>query len=281
VAPGGRYAVTLSPHQYTGTCGGAGAEAYFTFTLTATSDVFLATHQTTGINTYVYVRNGTCAGTQVNCNNDADGLTTSRLTLTNLAAGTYTVFVDTASGVTSGNVTLDAYITTPGIESERCGNPTILPAGTTSVEGSNSGYFDDYIAYRAGGGPCPFCASGNGPERVYAFYIPTARSVTFNGCGGTTNFDTTAYIRTVCTSDGVAATQPVCDDDDGCNGGSGACGTATQRSSITAILQPGLYYFFADALCQLGPPVTCQDGGGSSAFCPCAVGNYTYAVTGL
>ena len=42
---GGRYTVMLGAHAQTGSCSGTvGSEAYLTFTLTATSDVFIATH---------------------------------------------------------------------------------------------------------------------------------------------------------------------------------------------------------------------------------------------
>ena len=57
-------------------CGGAGAEAYFYFTLTATSDVFLATHQTVGI-TFIPAGTTSISGTILGYTNDyTDAVTT-------------------------------------------------------------------------------------------------------------------------------------------------------------------------------------------------------------
>ncbi len=264
-APGGRYTATLVPHVEQGTCGGAGPEAYFTFTLASVSDVFLATHMSMGVNTVLYVRSCGCTGTQIagGCNTDADGQATSRLTLTNLAAGTYHVFVDTVSGTPIGPVTLDAYITTPGVPGDRCGNPTFIPAGTTSIAGDTCTVPGDDETMLTGTPSCLYV--GNGNERIYYFFLPTARSVTFSGCGGTTVYDSLAYVRTVCT-DEAGGSQVACDDD-GCGGAGGSCANPTWRSTFTQTLGPGLFYFLADGF------------GSAGGSCNC--GLYTYAITGL
>ncbi len=194
-APGGRYTTSLRPHYHQGSCGGAGAEAYFTFTLTEASDVFLTTHQTGTINTVLYVRQGSCTGTQVTCNADADGLQTSRIQLTSLSADTYYVIADTISGVSSGDVTLDAYISAPGAASDRCGNPTFITTGTTTLTGNIIGYTNDYA--NVVNPPCSFPAARE--DRVYYFYLPTAGNVTFDGCANDPyRFDQIIYIRSVC-----------------------------------------------------------------------------------
>jgi hypothetical protein len=261
-APGGRYSAALVPHVHQGTCGGAGAEAYFSFTLSATSDVFLTTHMSSPINTVLYVRRDNCTGTQVGCSTDADGRTTSTLRLTSLAAGTYNVFVDTVSGVTSGTVTLDAYISAPGTASDRCGNPTFIAAGTSSLTGNIVGFANDYVP--APGGDCTQGARG---ERVFYFYLPTARSVTVNGCASSPYlYDQVIYVRNVC-SDGSAAAQAVCNDDDGCGGSPSFCNSGRYNSSFTQTLGPGLYYFFVDGYLVGNACDT--------------MGDYSFTITGL
>ncbi|MCZ7681315.1 MAG: putative metal-binding motif-containing protein [Sandaracinaceae bacterium] len=101
-----------------------GSEGYLTFTLPTASDVFITTHHAGSTDTVLYVRDCTCGGPEISgaCNDNADGRTTSRLRLLNLPAGTYNVVVDTKT-TTSGSIPVDVYITTPGPESDRCGNP--------------------------------------------------------------------------------------------------------------------------------------------------------------
>jgi hypothetical protein len=257
--PGGRYTAPLVPHVHTGSCGGAGSEAYFNFTLAAASDVFLTTHASQPIDTVLYVRPTNCGGSESACNADADGLTTSTLRLTNLAAGTYQVFVDTAVAM-SAMITLDAYIATPGPLSDRCGNPQFIAAGSTTLAAATcTGIAADYTASTTCFG------RGAAADRVYYFYLPTARAVTFSSCGSGTNYDTVAYLRNVC-SDGTPAQEPACNDD-GCGGSSTLCSSPFWRSTMTATIGPGLFYFFADG--YDAPPSTC------------GCGNFSYAITGL
>ncbi|TPW09025.1 MAG: putative lipoprotein, partial [Acidimicrobiaceae bacterium] len=260
VSPGGRYDVVLGPHVQTGSCGGTGSEAYLSFTLVAASDVFIATHGS-GLDTKLYVRSCTCSGTEVDCNDDADGLTSSRLTLTNLAAGTYNVIVDTNAAM-SATVSVDVYVSSPGVASDRCGNPTFIPAGAAMLSGDSCTYASDYDMVTDTVG-CQYPGGGDGPDRVFYFYLPTARTVAFNGCNGATTYDSTVFIRSVC-SDGVAAANQLACNDDGCGGGP-SC-TARYRSAQSDImLGPGLYYLFVD--------------GYGSMTCPC--GAYGFTLTGF
>jgi hypothetical protein len=259
-APGGRYTQPLGTSLHTGTCGGAGPEHTLTFTIASASDVFIATHGAT-VNTVLYVRSCGCSGTEVACNDDADGQTTSMLRLTNLAAGTYQVFVDSAAG-SSGSVPVDIYISAPGTQSDRCGNPTFIPAGATTLTGNTCAFTNDYtVAMDAG---CPYSGTGAATDRVYYFYLPTSRSVTVSGCTTGTSFDTTFYVRSVC-SDGALANQLACNDDS-CSGSTTSC-TAGLRSSITQTLGPGLHYLFIDGY---------QSGASS---CPC--GAFAPTLTGF
>ncbi len=259
-APGGRYTVTLGPHAQSGSCGGAGgSEGYLTFTLTQTSDVFVATHQAGSIDTVLYVRACTCTGSEVagGCNDDADSRTTSRLRL-RLPAGTYNVVVDTKSAMT-GTVPVDLYISPAGNESDRCGNPTFLAAGTTTLSGTTCGFTADESPVTSSG--CPYTGSGDAEDRVFYFYLPTARSVTFSGCTGGTSYDQTLFVRSVC-ADASSAAQLACNDD-GCTG-SASCG-GSLRSAITVSLPAGLHYFFVDG--YLDPS--------------CACGPYTINISGI
>ncbi len=258
VAPGGRFTVPLRAHAQTGTCGGAGAEAYLTFTLTAPSDVFVTTHGTGARDTVIYVRECSCGGTERGCNDDADGLTTSALQLTALPAGTYNVIVDTEAATTA-DVIVDLYFNAATVAGDRCGSPTPIPAGTTALTGNTCAFGADYQPAVVTG--CNFIGTGASNDRVYYFYLPTSRTVTFNGCTLGSTFDSAIYVRGVCTTDS-AANLLACNDD-GCTGPN-MCDRAL-RSSFTTTLGPGLFYFFAD--------------GYQGGTCDC--GDFDYGITGL
>jgi hypothetical protein len=268
LSPGGRYSHAISAtSSYTGSCGGAGGEALFYFTLSAASDVFLTTHQTgatAAIDTVLYVRANNCpmTSTEVGCNDNADGLTTSMLTLTNLPAGTYNVFADTRSA-TSGTVWLDAYISTPGVSSDRCGNPGHIAAAATALSGTLLGYTNDYevspVAHQ-----CPYASARE--DRVYYYYLPASRTVNIVGCNMFPQaFDSNLYMRNVC-SDGTAANQVACNDD-GCSGGNG-CLANSRVSTLTQTMGPGLFYLFVDSYFY---GVTMCD----------SVGAYQFSVSGI
>ncbi len=259
-APGGRYNVPLSPNAQTGSCGGAGSEGYLTFTLGSVADVFITTHQAGSMDTVLYVRDCNCTGAERACNDNADGRTTSMLRLTNLPAGTYNVVVDTKTA-TSGSVPVDVYISTPGTESDRCGNPTLIPAGGTSISGDTCSFTMDYLPTATV--DCDASGVGAGWDRVYYFYLPAAATVSFDGCNSTSNYDETIFIRSVCSS-GAAADQVMCMDDN-CSGGLGTCGGG-RRASRSIALPAGLYYFFAD-------------GWGTTSGCAC--GNFRYDISGI
>ncbi|MBX3268922.1 MAG: putative metal-binding motif-containing protein [Sandaracinaceae bacterium] len=258
-APGGRFTVPLAAHAQTGSCGGPGAEGYLTFTLAAPSDVFITTHASAGVDTVVYVRRCGCAdGVEVGCNDDADGLVTSTLQLTALPAGSYNVFVDTKAPA-SDSVVVDVYLGAPATPSDRCGQPTFLPAGATTLSGNTCTFGADYRP--AVTSECGFVGTGGANDRVYYFVLPSARTVTFNGCQAGSTYDSALYVRHVCALDG-AANMPACNDD-AC-GGMRACNRAL-RSSVTTTLGPGLYYLFVD--------------GYLGGTCDC--GSFELAISGL
>jgi hypothetical protein len=259
--PGGRYMGTFVPNAQTGSCGGTGSEFYLTFTLTSPSDVFITTHHAGGVDTVVYVRQCRCTGTEIGCNNDADGRPTSMLQLTALAAGTYQVFVDT-NVVTTATIPVDIYINPTAVAGDRCGRPTRIAPGTTLLTGTTAGFSPDYIPDQSGA--CGFTGTGEAADRVYYFYLPVGATVGFNGCGAGNVYDETIFLRSVCT-DTAPANQRACADDS-CAGAT-TCGSAGLRSSISTTLSAGLYYFFADGYT------------GTATSCP--TGAYSFAVTGI
>jgi len=259
---GGRYRVNLGANAQTGSCGGAGAEAYLTLTISAASDVFISTHGA-GVDTVLYVRSCSCTGTEVACSDDSDGRTTSTLQLTNLPPDTYNIFVDTKTAM-SGSFDVDVYVSPTGTASNRCGRPTLIPAGATSVSGNTCAFTNDNdLVPVAGNSNCPYSFSGDAVDRVYYFYLPAPATLDFDGCNTGTDYDTAIYWRDVC-SDTSSANQVACNDDS-CSGPR-TC-TASLRSSKTVSLGAGLHYFFVD--------------GYYEATWPCPCGNYQFTITGL
>ena len=248
--PGARATAMPSADTASGSCGGAGgADARFTFTITTRSDVFVTTHGS-GLDTVVYVRGCACDGTEVGCNDDADGQTSSALSLVDLPGGTYTVFVDTKAAM-SVSVSVDILVTPTGQEGDRCGRP--LPLVGPTVAGNTCGLTSD------NSGPCEYVGSLDGPDRVYYLVVTSTRSVTLDTCTGCTRYDSSLEIRRNCLATGMAD-QVACDDDE-CRS-SCAGGGRPVNSRITTSLAPGLYYVFVD---------------GYGAFC----GDYVLTATGL
>ncbi len=280
-APGGRFSVTLGTDNHRGTCGGdGGSEAYLTFTLTEPlTDVFAATHGA-GVDTVLYLRQGTnCCGNEILCNDDADAMPTSVLRATDLPPGTYHLFVDTKAPMTI-SVSIDVFIEPPGPggAGDRCANPIFLAPGTTQVRGTAVGFGADYTpTFGAGAADCDIDSmSPTACDRVYYFYLAAPTTVRFNGCVRTNDaarqqfrYDQLVYFRGVCTE---PATQTSCIDDASCQGMAGFCNGGATNSDITATIGPGLFYFFADGWC---PSANCDLGFG------CWCGQYDYVVSGL
>ena len=246
---GGRRSVTASASAHTGSCGGAGSEALLTFDLAVTSDVFITTHGSS-VDTVLYVRSCTCAGSELACNDDADGLTTSVLRLTALAPGRYNVFADTKASMTAP-LSVDLYATATGGPADRCGRVVHFAGG--SMSGNTCGAANDL----PGG-----CATGSdleGPDHVYYFVVTgSTRSITLDTCTGCTRFDTTLDVRREC-NDPTSTTRVACEAD-GCR--SSCVGGPPRHASLTRSLAPGLYYVFVD---------------GRSGEC----GDYTLTASGL
>jgi hypothetical protein len=252
--PGGRYNVALTPNvRSSSTCGGSGSEALLTLTLTLTSDVFISTHGAP-IDTVVYARRCNCDGSEIACNDDADGQATSALRLTSLSPGTYAIVVDSKT-VSTATVPVDVYVSPATTQGDRCGNPLPIAPGTTRLTGTTCGRSANYDL--VDGGACANGAAADGEDAVYYFYVPTARTVTFNGCRTGNTYDGTLYIRSVCS--GFTTAHQIACNDDNCSSGTATCDT--YRPNLSTTLQPGLYYLFVDGYVHGGTPPTCAQCG--------------------
>jgi hypothetical protein len=265
---GGRRTGTLTAGAGTtsGSCGGSGAEAVFTFTIGAMKDVFIATHGTS-FDTVLYVRTCTCSGTERACNDDADGRNTSMLTLRDLPGGTYQVFLDAKIAAAAGAYSLDLYITEPGATGDRCGDPIRI---TSTGDTRNSCSFSADTA-PTNMGDCRYVGTGGGEDVVYYFVLGAAATVRFQTCTseafcptgpGMTCVDTDIYIRTVCNQD---TAQMACDEDT-CGYRLGSYRIHSDTGSVS--LAAGLYYFVVDGY---------QEPTGTWLHC----GDYTVTVTGI
>ena len=271
---GGRFAgSTTGTGEISGSCGGADApEAVYYFTVESAVDVFITTHGSS-FDTVVYVRECTCGGDETACNDDADGMATSVLHLRDLPAGTYNIFVDGKTDADVGDFQLDVYVTEPGLEGDRCGDPVMLTGdGYTYADPETTcNLTHDYSPATTGdgAGDCGmFVGTGLAEEMVFYLWIPSDSTViTLDTCGtiDLDNYleDTAVYMRSVCNNPG-ASNQPGCDEDDNCGGGP----ADNSLSELTVTLDRGLYYVFVDGYSQPDPPMH---------YC----GEFLLTVTGL
>jgi hypothetical protein len=239
--PGRRFTGTTSGLSTSaGSCGGGSApEDVFRLVLTATSDIFVTTHGT-GFDTVVYMRRG-CCGTELGCNDNADGRKTSVLSLTAVPAGTYEIFVDGAAPGAAGPFTVDIFATpTSPHPGDNCGHPihisTAPVAGTTcgSPAAPTTPYGDDLAPQN--------CLDMNegGLDVVMYFVLDAPTDVAFNTCNGTC-IDSVLYTREVCTQQG---TQGICDDD-ACRAAED-CFPDQNQSRISDTLDAGVHYLILD-----------------------------------
>jgi hypothetical protein len=102
-------------------------------------------------------------------------------------------------------------------------------------------YVEDVSADTCGAGDqwrgaCAGIADTDGSDLAYWFTVDASRDVTFETCGDGFGWDSIVYVTHECES--VAAETVECNDD-GCGGG--------WRSSVTASVDPGLYYVVVDS----------------------------------
>ena len=173
------------------------------------------------------------SGSVLDCNDDAEDANHSRLD-TILDAGVYFVVVD-GYGTASGSYELSANVTPRRPLREVCADAASLDVGQPAT-GSTQGATDYFQAT---------CADGaRMPDRVYQLDVPQRSRLRVRQ---RTDHDGALYVRTDCTD---ATTEVACNDDF----------TGTQRSLVTAMVDPGRYFVYADGF-----------GNGSQL----SVGNYS------
>ncbi len=241
--PGGRFVRSVSAtSSHNGSCGGAGGETFFTFTIAQRSDAFIAAWGG-AVDAVLYVRQCGCeSGPEMGCGTDTSGEGLSTLSLTGLEPGTYNVFVDTEAPM-STELTIDIYVTPEGIAGDRCGRPQRIARGATRLSGETCIASSEYEPSQTTG--CPNADTGNAKELVYYVFLPTDGEIVVNGCSGTATFDTVLYLRDRCASSPSMGVE-LCNDD-GCGGSTSVCAATPRRSAFRASgLGPGLYYLFVD-----------------------------------
>jgi YVTN family beta-propeller protein len=255
---------TAGTSTLAGTCAQSdnSPEKVFQWTPSAsgTATIFTCGASGTNFDTVVYLRQGTCGGTQIACNDDTAGCATSdgtpnagqhasRITPTVTAGQTYFIVVDGWNG-RSGNFQLTIVAPTPPVPTttsttvtttssttsttlSQCASPTVIPAGGGVFAGTTSG--PSTLA-----GTC--ATSGNSPERVFQWTPATSGTATLETCSVTeTNFDTILYVRgTPC----VSGAQLTCNDDtQGCPTGDGTPNAGFHGSRVTLAVTAGQTYF--------------------------------------
>lgn len=239
--PGGRFpGMTTGTSANAGSCGGGNApEAVFQIVLTETSDVFVTTHGTK-FDTVVYMRRG-CCGTEIACNDNADGRNTSVINAVGLSPGTYDIFVDGA-GTASGAFSVDIYASPTSTQSgESCGRP--MRISNMPITGDSCDYRDDDFPIGAG------CGIDDGGRDIFFYFVLDAPTmVTFDTCLGTC-FDTELYFRDVCTTH-TKMNEVACNND-ACGGqpaNPDSCYQAPVQSKVGAMLPAGLHYVVLDTV---------------------------------
>ncbi len=230
---------TSASADYEGACGGTtGRDVVFQYTLTETTDVFVASYGS-AFDTVVYARSSCGGGADIECNDDSEigsaDCLQSEINMLSQAAGTYYIFLDGYSSFDSGNYELQVYMSEPSARAgDACGEPLHFDINSaTTVDGNTCSFW--LIDFRDDDRACGRGTAGY--DMVYYFEITDPGSYTFETCG-TADWDTILELRTACND---SASSVSCNDD--------GCSTGTQ-SSITATLTAGWYYLWLDGFSE-------------------------------
>ena len=143
-----------SPNQFSGTCGG-NLSAEKSYTWTAPSDgTYVFDTIGSSYDSVLYLRNGTCAGSEIACNDDAVGVD-SQITLAMTTGQKVIIFVDGYNGQ-GGNYNL--HITCSGSDafSNSCGGAASMSVATgaaVDMVGVVDVNGDDYLTFTFGAAP--------------------------------------------------------------------------------------------------------------------------------
>lgn len=176
----------------TGTCGGAGADAAYQFTISGARHVTVTADSSGTFDYALYLRASPCAtGVQQACVVSAGGAGT--VDILNLPAGTYYVFLDALAGAGGPyTIQLTASSAVPPPSNDTCAAPGALPSGPgQTLFGAN----DDYQGS---------CNPVGGVEDVYGFTLASRSQVTVTGSAAG---DVAVYLGSSC---GVTASELGC-----------------------------------------------------------------------
>ncbi|MBX7080257.1 MAG: hypothetical protein K1X88_13765 [Nannocystaceae bacterium] len=185
---------------FSGSCGGAGSpDAAYTFTAPA-DGVYTFDTAGSGLDTVLYVLDGTCSGTELGCNDDGAG-SQSALALPLVSGQTVTVVVDGNAAV-GGPFSLHVNGGSLACPIEDLGNTV-----PNAISGDTSMLFDGFAGS---------CGGQAGPDAAYLFTAPAAGTYTFDTFGS--SFSSFLYVL-----------------DGNCSGSELACGS----QGVLADLQAG------------------------------------------
>ena len=222
---------------------GRGYARYYSFTLTEDAEVTV--DLTSGVDTYLYLREGSAtSGTARHSNDDIEsGNTDSRIVAT-LSAGTYTIEATTYAEDTTGSFTLSV-----------SGGGTQTPVATACNPGSITLPAADVSGTWAQ--DCESEVSGRGYARYYSFTLTEETEVTIDL---TSSVDTYLYLR-----EGSATSGTALHDNDDIESGN-------TDSRIVATLSAGTYTIEATTYAEdtAGSFILSVSGGGTQT--PVATG---------
>ncbi|MBX3248733.1 MAG: hypothetical protein KF901_16265 [Myxococcales bacterium] len=167
-------------------------------------------------------------GTMIACNDDHGDTSHSRIDAT-LEPGTYFVVVD-GYGEASGAYELLATATPLRSVAEVCADAPALVAGRAQ-NGSTEGQADYFQATCAGGAAAP--------DQVFRLDVPQRARLRVRQ---SSDHDGALYVRSTCDD---ATTEIACNDDF----------IDTRRSLVTAVVDPGRYFVYADGYSGPGQPI--------------------------
>ncbi|MCA2979706.1 MAG: hypothetical protein INH37_15645 [Myxococcaceae bacterium] len=206
--------------------GSSGPDRVYSFTATA-GQTLTASLTPSGWRGHLVLQgpNSSCSNMpEVACQLGSASGSVVSLTASNLAAGTYFLWVDGVSG-SAGSFSLTAALSSgPPATGDTCSDPLPLNFsgfGLATASGSTATAFNDTTA----------SCGGSGPDRVYVFSVVGTRTLSA-GVTGSTGFRPVVYVRSSCASTA----------DLSCMAASATGGTA----SISTTLGTGTYYLWVD-----------------------------------
>lgn len=166
-----------------GTCNANGPELVFKFTTPAVRDLSVSVAALVGSQArpVVYLRGPSCtAGPQAGC--DAPMAGAASLSVTNLAAGDWYVFVETANGA-PGRVSVTVSLRQPAQppSNESCAAPQVLPVNGTTVTNSvviGNTAFASNDSTMASNDPSCSATARTGNDLLYSYTLATRSNVT-------------------------------------------------------------------------------------------------------